>query len=152
MNWLAPEFQFFEKNSSWRLWSIIISVVAIFLAIWQKNILFAIFVLLAEGLLLFNANQKPRDISYGVTDEGVVINEKETHFYQDLHGFSLFDDPMAPEYHELVLYTREKISPTIKILVPSELVEDLHDLLLDHLDELAYEESFINHMSKRLKL
>lgn len=152
MNWSAPEFHYSEKNTTWRIGSIVVAIIALLVAILQKNILFGLFILLAEGLLLFDIQKKPRDLTYEITEEGVFVNQGEKHIYQELLGFSLFNDPLSKNYHELVLHTRGKLIRFIKILVPDELVEEMRDFLLDHLDELEYEESLMNHFSKRLKL
>lgn len=148
MNWHAPEFHFYEKNAKWRLTTIVATVAGLLLAIWQRNIMFGIFLVLAEALLLSQGNKKPRDIEYELTDEGFKVGEREYYEYVDLLGFSLFNDPLAPHHHELVL--RKNNNRTMQFLVPDELVEEMQDFLLDHLDELEYEESIMNHLSKRI--
>jgi len=152
MHWSAPEFHFQEKTAMWRTGSVILAVFLLLMALWQRNIMFGIFIILAESIVLLNANQKPRNITYEVTEEGIAIGEKEFYRHEEFLGFSIFNDPLLPQYHELLLRKVRSNGLGIEILVPDEVVESLQDALLNYMDELEHEESFLRHLTKRLKM
>ena len=62
IQWHAPEFEYRAKTMSWYWLSILLAVVILALAVWQKNFLFGIFVIVAEILILVWANREPRTL------------------------------------------------------------------------------------------
>src|SRR3990167_8463140 len=59
LSWEAPEFEFREKTVSWYWVTIIGAVLILALAVWQRNFLFGVFILMAEALI-FEFNKKFR--------------------------------------------------------------------------------------------
>ena len=74
--WEAPEFEYRHKDISWYWISIIVAVVCIGFAAWQKNFLFGFFVLVAEILILAWANQQPAIFNFRLTEKGLFIQNK----------------------------------------------------------------------------
>ncbi|MDP3892652.1 hypothetical protein, partial [Nocardioides sp.] len=66
IEWRAPEFYYREKGVSWYWLSIIAAIVILSVSVWQKNFLFAVFVVIAEILMLVWAGRKPREISFSL--------------------------------------------------------------------------------------
>src|SRR3990167_3564751 len=88
MAWVAPEFEYRRKNVSWYWISIIIAVICIGFAAWQKNFLFGIFVLVAEILILAWGNQKPAMFSFRLTEKGLYIGDRKFFPYTEIESFS----------------------------------------------------------------
>jgi len=63
-HWQTKEYEYHEKDIFWYWASIIIAVGIVAFAVWQKNFLFAAFVIIAEILVLVWAERKPDTIEF----------------------------------------------------------------------------------------
>lgn len=143
--WTAPEFEYRPKDVGWYWMSIIISAIFILAAIWQKNFLFAIFIIVAEAMMLYWARQLPPHIEFKLDDKGLLLGKNKFHPYEELTGFSVIDKKGA---WGLTLKTKEKLQPFIKITIYKNDAEDIKKLLKEHLEEMEFPESLIDHVSK----
>ena len=73
IEWEAPEFEYHEKDPLWYWGSMIIAVIILGIAIWQKNFLFATFIVVAEILLMTIGGKQPRLIRFRIDDRGFEI-------------------------------------------------------------------------------
>ena len=62
IEWQAPEYFHYQKDVSWYWLVLILGIVTIVFALWQKNFLFAVFVIIAEVLLFYWGRTQPRVI------------------------------------------------------------------------------------------
>lgn len=128
ITWEAPEFEHIEKSTTWYWTSMSIAIVLIAIALWQKNFLFAVFIVIAELAIFMLAGEKPKMWQFSIDERGVTIEKHKTYKYKDilLYDIHAFSD----EYDELVLRTRSKVQHYIKIFIP---VED-EDVIVELLD------------------
>lgn len=140
--WNAPEFQYRYKDASWYLLSVAITVILVLLAIWQKNILFAIFVIIAELTIIHWAKRVPKILEFKISNRGVGIGKIKFYPYEELIGFHIRDNQDGAE--ELILATKSKINPFIKISIPNQDIPEMKELLKKFLNEVEYEESVID--------
>ena len=63
ITWEAPEFEYRPKSVSWYWISIIIAAAIIAFAIWERNFLFGIFIVIAEILFIAWGNETPATIA-----------------------------------------------------------------------------------------
>ncbi len=148
IQWSAPEFRFYEKTSRWYLVSLIVAIILGALALWQGNILFLIFVIIAEALIFFWGKQLPRLIQYELNDQGILADGKKLHLFTDLEAFALVEDDQP---FELVLKSKRKFATHIKIFVPPEQGQAVKDELLQFLPEFDYQEPLAEHLMKRIR-
>ena len=150
MNWKAPEFTFFEKSSVWYTASIVVALLLILFAFLRGNVLFGIFAIVAEILILYWARQEPDLIEYEFNEAGLIAGDK---FYSlnELSAFSFVADHPDDPYFELVFEPIKLSAQYIKVLTPADLVDELFDYINKYLEEFDYEESLGEHLSKKLR-
>jgi hypothetical protein len=127
LTWEAPEFEHVEKSTTWYWGSMIVAVILMGIALWQKNFLFAVFIMVAELAIFMLSEEKPKMWDFMIDHRGVTIEKHKLYKYStikmyDIHGFS-------DEYHELVLQTTSKVHHYIKMFIHVEDEERVAELL-----------------------
>jgi len=119
IEWKAPEFEYEPKSVSWYWMSLIVSIILISIALWQKNFLFVIFIIIAELILIYFSNQFPKIWDFKIDDNGISISKEDIMAkiipFADMLGFDIH--PAGENYKELVLHTKLKLSPYFKIFI-----------------------------------
>ncbi len=147
ISWTAPEFEYQEKSAAWYWISIIIASVILLFALWQKNLLFGFFIVIAELMVLHMARQQPQHIHFTVTGEGITIGDIERYPYEELSGFHISEGSMLSH---LVLKTKRRLKPYIKILSFPQDTEMIKSILSARLQEIDYKEPASNSISKMI--
>ena len=115
IEWKAPEFEYREKDVSWYWLSIIAAVVILGAAVWQKNFLFAVFVVIAEILMLVWAGRKPREITFSLNEKGLTMSgNKSRTFPQDANSTENTGLPSSSLHDKTIEYSgkvRDKFYP-----------------------------------------
>lgn len=113
--WEAPEYEYKEKSVAWYWMSLFAAIALIVIALWAKNFLFAIFVVITELVLLYFSNRFPKVWSFRIDGKGLHIGDSKVFPFEQIKAFDIheFDD----EYKELVLRVTSKITPHVKIFV-----------------------------------
>ncbi|MDO8430063.1 MAG: hypothetical protein Q7S73_01710 [bacterium] len=145
--WQAPEFEFQHKDASWYWLTIIVSAILALVALWQLNFLFAIFVVLAETMLIFWAKETPKILQFKISDRGIQLGRLKSYSFEELDGFHISELRNQPE---LVLKTRNKLHPYVIILMLEDDAPEIKEFLKNHLAEIEYEESLSDHLFKRI--
>lgn len=144
IKWRAPEFHYYHKGPGWYWISVMAAIVLIGFALWQKNFLFAVFIVIAELVILNWAQRRPADTDFSLDDKGLVIGGRKVYSYDALAGFAVKDQ-------ELILKKKSKLNPYFKILISEYDAGRIKDFLAQHLPEIEYEESLIEHLARLLK-
>lgn len=147
--WTAPEFVYNPKNVSWYWLSIIAAACTFLFALWQKNILFALFVIIAEFMVLHWARQHPRHLQFRLTAKGLFIGDHDFHAFEHLRGFHILEIEHG-EHSELIFRNDMKINPFIKVLIFRKDIPAFKQFLPQHLKEMDYAPSFSDGISKLL--
>lgn len=150
IKWSVQEFEYFEKGISWYWLTIIVGVVLIFLALLQKNFLFAIFVVIAELLVLNWGSYYPKAIEIKLNNKGLEINRKKFYPYDGLKGFAV-NPTYSPSLFEVFFFVKQKLTQEVKVLARSEDIEDIQEFLRNYLPETEHDESLIDHIARILK-
>lgn len=145
--WQAPEFEYQHKDVSWYWLTIIGSGFLVLLSLWQKNFLFAIFVVMAETMLVFWAKEFPKTLQFKINHHGIQLGRLKSYSYEELDGFHILE---LGGQSELILKTRHKLHPYVKILILQEGSEEIKNFLKERLPEIEYEESLSDHLFKRI--
>ncbi|MDO8466648.1 MAG: hypothetical protein Q7S83_00725 [bacterium] len=150
--WSAPEFEYHEKTHVW-FWMIVIGVIAmVAVALIQKNILFAIFAVLAGVLVLQWGKTKPDYVDFQLDEVGISVGGKNPHPWQEFSGFAIHRLHHEEEgLSELVLQRTGSLGTHWKFLVPNKDVDRVRHFSNQHLHEIEFEDSLIEHISRLLR-
>ncbi len=153
ISWQAPEFEHREKGPAWYWLSMLVAIGVMALALWQKNFLFAVFVVIAEVLLVIWGDRKPIFIEMKLSREGLQIGEDKIYNYQDMESFAL-DQKHESEWVGMVLKFKQIIRPKIKIMLPrvdlKRIVANLSSLA-PGVKEVELEESLTDTVEKIIR-
>ena len=132
LSWTAPEYEFKEKTNDW-FWAVIIIVASGGIAsIIFKNYLFAVFLILASGLLMYYNIHKPEIITFEINEKGLKIKDEQVNF-KDMINYWI--DKNHP-HKRLLINTKNFLAPHLDILIPDTIrEEDLKVLFLDKVTE-----------------
>lgn len=144
--WQAPEYLYREKDVSWYWLSIIITALLVLISLWQRNFLFLVFVVIAEAMILFWAKEYPKNIEFKLDSKGIQIGNIKTYPFDDLEGYHLHEENDYAA--ELILKTRNRFNPFVKILVSIDDIPAIKEFLQIHLNEVEYDESLHDRISK----
>lgn len=152
IKWTAPEFEYHHKTHSWSWLAVIAAIILIGLALWQRNFLFAVFILISSILFLKLGHAIPRYLDVHLSEQGIGLGEKTFYPFDSLSGFATRQiDHFKDGLTEIILQKKHRLSTYVKILAPTEHIEEIRILLNKHLPEIEYEESFTDHLSRFLK-
>ncbi len=154
ITWQAPEFEYHPKGIFWYWTSIIVAIILVFLALWQKNLLFAIFVVIAEIIILFLIGKFPPIWEFKINAQGIEIgriNKKEKKFYsyEELDNFDIH--LINEEYKELVFKLNSRFSQLLKINIHFVDEERIKKFLLKFLPHEEIPSSLVDSMSKLIR-
>lgn len=142
IKWRAPEYEYHEKDVSWYWLAIIFVIILVGLSLWQKNLLFAIFVLIAGAVVIFWGRREPRELEFKLEEKGLYIDKKFI-AYEILDGFAVKED--------LLLKKKSRLRPYLKLPLPDSQKEAAKKHLLPLLPEIEYQESLAEALAKFLK-
>ena len=149
-NWEAPEFEHREKTIWW-YWGVIVVATAILaLAVWQKNFLFGVFVILSGVMIIIWGNRAPRMIRFKLAQDGLVIDERKTYQYKEMESFA-FDDSFDGEWAQLLLKFNSRLKTKLKVGLPKTEVSEIRRLIgvaAPQVEEADWEHSFIDSLER----
>ncbi len=148
IKWQAPEFDYREKDISWYWLSVIIAVILLSAAIWQKNFLFVIFIILAEILILVWANREPATIEFKLDEKGLTIAGKKFYPSSEMDAFGLKEE--SEEWSKLIFRFRRRFQPLLKIKIPRSRSAEIEKALTAVVKKTEFEDSFLDNLQKFL--
>ena len=147
--WQAPEFEYYEKDVSWYWLSVIVAVIVLSIAVWQKNFLFAAFIVFAEILILVWAGQKPKTVEFKINEQGLTIGGRKFYPYAEIVGFSA-DENGADEWPEIIFRFQRRLQPTLKVKAPKNRFGEIEKALAPLVKKIEFEESFLETLERFL--
>ena len=161
ITWQAPEFQYQKKDVSWYWMSLIIGIILLALTVWQRNLLFAIFIIVAWLVVVYSASKTPTNWNFRLNEKGIQIylsakDEAARKFYdfKEMEGFDIHTNIVvganeAPKkYGELILKIKKRFSPYLKINFPIADQEKITEFLQKYIPKEEYSESLADSFSK----
>lgn len=131
--WKTPEYQQYQKDVSW-YWIVAITGIALTAAaLWQKNLLFAIFVVIAALMLIVWGQKKPRIIKVKL-DETILRLDDQEFLIKDFLGYYIDDEV-------LVFKRGGRFSQPLKIDIDTADKDKIAAILKDKLVKFEYQES-----------
>lgn len=143
IKWQAPEYEFRPKGVSWYWISIIVAVLFVAFAAWQKNFLFGFFVLIAEILILAWANREPPLVEFVLNEKGLAVGGRKSYAYAEMESWSV-DDFGETDWPSLFFQFHKRLKPALKIRVPKSRVPDLQKALKGTLPQVEHEHSMLD--------
>ena len=151
IKWSAPEYHHYEKDISWYWLVAILGIILTAIALWQKNFLFAVFVIIAALLAINWGRRKPEIVDFILSEKGLDIGGKKNYPYESLEGFAIIELPENSELNELVFKTRGRLNAWLKIIIANQRRDAIKEMLGQHVPEIEYQESLADHISKLLR-
>lgn len=151
IEWEAPEYEYYPKSILWFWISIIISIIILIIAIWQKNFLFAILIIIGEILILIWGNSKPKILKFKINNNGIHIGDYNFYHFDNIANFSTTKSLM-PNLDLIKFNFKNKFKFDILILVPENISNDVKIYLEQkNIFETEYDEHFIDFLQKMFK-
>jgi hypothetical protein len=149
--WQAPEFEHRPKTSTWYWVSIIVSILLLALAIWQRNFIFAVFVVIAELMLIIWGASEPRMIAFSLNQRGLTIGGAKFYPFSDIKSWSADSEGFFdPEWPDITLHLVHHFHTGLKVKVPRAMFLDVEKALRAHAREVPFEPSMIDVIEKLL--
>ena len=147
ISWHAPEYEYSPKSSFWYWTSAAAALALIAIALWQKNFLFAIFVIIAELVIFSVADKHPKIWEFSVDAKGIYIGKSKFYPYSQLTAFDIHWGDHSG-YDQLVLKTKNKFTPVVSINIYKEDKENIREFLKKYLSHEEIEVSLIDVFAK----
>lgn len=148
ITWRAPEFQYYEKDVSWYWLVTILGIVVLAAAFWQKNFLFAIFIIIAWGTVLVWGNRKPKKITIELDESGIKV---EKNFYPKEKFAHFFIIRGEEEWDRLILKPKSKLSQLLSFAIPHEEFDKVRKYCLNFWTETELPESLVDQLADFFK-
>jgi hypothetical protein len=156
VEWQAPEFEYYRKDVSWYWLSLIVGIILLALSIWQKNFLFAVFVIIAWLVIVYSARRFPTIWNFKISEKGIEISlpnkdlgSAKFYPYSEIEGFDIH--PASDECKELVLKVKSRFSPYLKINILANDEEKIKNFLLKYISKEEYSGSLADSFSKLIR-
>lgn len=139
IEWSAPEYSHKERGNDW-FWALgLITIVACGIAIWLKNYVFAIFLLISGGSLIMFTLRHPQDVTYIIENKGLSMG-KDLYTWKSIKSFNIKNNEKDP-YLKLMIETSKHFLPVYTIPVPKELETSVKETLLQIIPRSEIDES-----------
>lgn len=145
IRWQGWEYEHRERSSDWFFALGIVGITAAITAIILENILLAILILIATGVVALFARRPPNTAHFEISERGIAVD-------RSLHPFHTLDSFWVEDRYEgappkLFLKSRRVLMPFIIIPLHEEIhPDDVRDFLLEHLDEEEHQEPFVERL------
>lgn len=150
INWSAPEYEYRPKEVSWFWISIIVAVLVLALAVWQRNFLFGFFVVVAEILLIVWGSREPREINFSFSDKGLTVDGRKFYAWDEIQNWSA-RAPEESKYGNLLLNFKGRLKPDMRVLLPKSKFAEIRKAFAEKLPEVEWEESIIDTLERFLR-
>ena len=146
MKWEAPEYEYREKGVSWYWISIIIAAILVAFAVWERNFLFGLFILIAEMLLIVWGNRAQRTIHFALTENGIAVEGGKSYSLKDFESVSA--SAASDGWVELAFAFRAKLKTPLKIFLPEARLAEFRNNMKLILKEVSHEPTLLDSIEK----
>lgn len=137
LRWSAYEHEHVERGNDW-FWALgIVAVCIAVISILFHDVLFAVLILLAAGILGLLANTPPDLVEFDISDRGIKVGDT-LHRYEEILAFWI-NEEKGP--HPLLLIDTTKfMAPNLIIPIHDIEPERIRDFLRERVPEIAMRE------------
>jgi len=150
IRWDAPEFEYQPKSLVWYTTSMLLAALLVGMGVWQRNVLFVAFVVIAEMLMLFWGNEKPRVLTFSLSGKELRIGEDKSYPLHDITEFSV-DDEGGGAWVRFFLRRARGFAPLVRIHVPKQLAPQVRSFFGERFPEKEWEPSFSDTIEKLMR-
>lgn len=152
MSWTFPEEEEKERSLNWYIWSGVIGAGFLGFAIWDRNFLFAVIILMVGFIYFYSSYETPLVVEFQITDEGVTIGKRD-YKYAEINTFWFVYEP-SENIKVLYLEFKRSLKPSLEIPLKEENPLEVRKVLSQYLDEdySRQEETLSDTLSRVLKL
>lgn len=125
VTWSAQEFLHQEKGGAWFALFGVIAVALLALSIWTQAWTFAVLIVVITVLIIVYSRRPPRELTYSLTDEGLLIDGK-LHEFANFKAFGVVRDG---DNFSVVLIPIQRFQPGVSVYFPEESGEAIVDTL-----------------------
>jgi len=149
IRWQGYEYEHRERGRDW-FWALgIVGITGAITALLLENILFAIIILIATGIVALFALRHPNVAHFEISERGIAVNNSLL-LYHTLDSFWV-EDRYENAPAKLLIKSQKIFMPFIVITLHEELYpDDIRDFLLEHLDEEEHLEPFTERIMNML--
>ena len=141
--WQAPEYAPYQKNVSWHWLVLILGIILIAVALWQKNFLFAVFIVIAEILLFYWGRSQPRLVEFKLNEKGLELDNK-LHPYDEFVYFSVNENTGMDNFSQIAFKTKSHFKPLLEVYIDKNKIALAKEKLIKCLEEHEHEENLID--------
>ncbi|MEK7634389.1 MAG: hypothetical protein AAB396_00675 [Patescibacteria group bacterium] len=160
--WQIPEYEYNQKDISWNWLVLIVAIILFAFAVWQKNFLFAVFIVVAFLMINFMSNRFPSIWQFKMTGRGIIISLptgewKKFYSFEDMESFDIHsiaydaEGNDVGEYKELILKLKSKFSPYLKINIYPTDEEKIKNFLLNFISHQEHKQSLTDSLARLIK-
>lgn len=92
LSWRFPEFQRYDRSGVWYAIMGAVGILALIWALWDRNFLFALIVLMGAAMLYAQSRRTPRELACTVYEDGIRVGET-LHPYKNIKRFWIVYHP-----------------------------------------------------------
>lgn len=147
ISWRTPEYEYREKTTDW-YWTLgIITLLLAIFAIWERNFIFFVMIIVGSFTVVLYAVKRPSIVSITISGRGVQIDDR-LFPYETLQSFWIFYEIGGEK--EISFKTKGAISNSLKIPLGDLDPLEVRELLLRFLPEKTQERSLVDALMKRI--
>ena len=149
LQWRAPEFEERPKDVSWYWASIIAAVLILGFALWRGNFLFAVFILIAEMLVIAWGNRTPNIVDFSLSENVLTVSGRIRYALGDMEHWSVAEGS-SEEWAAITFHPKRGVRLPVLIHAPRARLAEIEHYLLVRLPKIEHEESFLDTLEKFL--
>jgi hypothetical protein len=148
LTWTASEFIAHDKTAGWHVGLIVAAVlVAVILWFITRDIITAIVVIVAGGVLSLYGGRRPRELQYQLNNHGLSIGPKQFSF-RDFRAFSV-----VPEgaFASISLLPTKRFAPMTTLYFDPADADKILDILSNHLPAQPMKADAIDSLMRKIR-
>lgn len=115
-------------------------------SIWQKNILFGIFVIMVVGVIFFLSSSDSEVDDFIIDEDGIKINKETKYAYDEFRHFDIYK--FSEDNYELFFVFKGRMKTMLRMRIWKRDVDEILSILSDRLPRVKTEPSFLDTLSK----
>ncbi len=93
LSWSFPSFEEHERSRSWYVLAVIVAILCLLYALWDRNFLFAIIVVIIGATLYQRLLRTPEEVGFCIREDGLEIIGQAFYPYKDIRNFWIIYEP-----------------------------------------------------------
>jgi len=133
LEWEFPEYEEQNRSAAWYIFAVPIAIALLVWALWTKNYLFAVIIIVSTVLLLRQQRTKPERLRFSLTEDGVDVHGRHFYSFRDLQNYWLAYEP--PEVKRLYFSFKAGFRPRLAISLEDVNPLTVREVLSQYLPE-----------------